>query len=60
MKPHQSDSATLTPLFVRLARVAELFERDSTLLEKYVLRPTAEHATGGEYPRRTASVGPTG
>lgn len=30
--------------------VGELFERDNKLVEKYVLRPNAEHAGGGEYP----------
>lgn len=30
--------------------VAELFEREKKLVEKYVLRPNAEHAGGGEYP----------
>ncbi|MEX1034166.1 MAG: alpha,alpha-trehalase TreF, partial [Cellvibrionaceae bacterium] len=30
--------------------VAELYEAESKLVEKYVLRPTVEHATGGEYP----------
>ncbi|WP_241668758.1 alpha,alpha-trehalase TreF [Stutzerimonas nosocomialis] len=30
--------------------VSDLFERESKLVEKYVLRPTAEHAGGGEYP----------
>lgn len=30
--------------------VSELYELESKLVEKYVLRPTAEHATGGEYP----------
>lgn len=30
--------------------VSELYERESKLVEKYVLRPTAEHAKGGEYP----------
>lgn len=33
-----------------LSIVAELYERESKLVEKYVLRPTAEHAKGGEYP----------
>lgn len=30
--------------------VSELYQRDSKLVEKYILRPTAEHAKGGEYP----------
>lgn len=30
--------------------VSELYELESKLVEKYILRPTAEHATGGEYP----------
>ena len=30
--------------------VSLLYERDSKLVEKYVLRPSAEHAGGGEYP----------
>lgn len=30
--------------------VSELYEGESKLVEKYVLRPTMEHATGGEYP----------
>jgi alpha,alpha-trehalase len=30
--------------------VSELYELESKLVEKYVLRPTSEHATGGEYP----------
>src|SRR5690606_30627981 len=30
--------------------VAELYERESKLVEKYILRPTTEHAKGGEYP----------
>lgn len=30
--------------------VAQLFERESKLVEKYVLRPCTEHAGGGEYP----------
>lgn len=29
--------------------VSQLYERDSKLVEKYVLRPSAEHAGGGEY-----------
>jgi alpha,alpha-trehalase len=33
-----------------LAIVADLFERESKLVEKYVLRPAADHAKGGEYP----------
>jgi len=33
-----------------LAIVGQLFERESKLVEKYVLRPSAEHAGGGEYP----------
>lgn len=33
-----------------LAIVADLFERESKLVEKYVLRPSAEYAKGGEYP----------
>ncbi|MFG3452530.1 alpha,alpha-trehalase TreF [Stutzerimonas stutzeri] len=33
-----------------LSIVSLLFERDSKLMEKYVLRPCVEHATGGEYP----------
>lgn len=44
-----------TDLAVTIARrwlriVAELYELESKLVEKYVLRPTAEHASGGEYP----------
>lgn len=30
--------------------VSELYKVESRLLEKYVLRPTMEHASGGEYP----------
>lgn len=30
--------------------VSELYELESKLVEKYVLRPTSEHAKGGEYP----------
>ena len=30
--------------------VAHLFEQESKLVEKYVLRPCVEHAAGGEYP----------
>lgn len=30
--------------------VSELYQRESKLVEKYVLRPTSEHAKGGEYP----------
>lgn len=30
--------------------VSELYEAESKLVEKYVLRPTTEHAKGGEYP----------
>lgn len=30
--------------------VSELYEMESKLVEKYVLRPTTEHAKGGEYP----------
>ncbi len=30
--------------------VAQLYAREGKLVEKYVLRPTAEHAHGGEYP----------
>jgi alpha,alpha-trehalase len=33
-----------------LSIVSLLFERDSKLVEKYVLRPCTEHAGGGEYP----------
>ena len=33
-----------------LAIVSEMYERDSKLLEKYVLRHHADHASGGEYP----------
>lgn len=33
-----------------LTVVSELYEQDSKLVEKYVLRPTVEHAKGGEYP----------
>lgn len=33
-----------------LTLVSELYERESKLVEKYVLRPSAEHAKGGEYP----------
>lgn len=33
-----------------LSIVAHLFERESKLVEKYVLRPCTEHAGGGEYP----------
>jgi len=33
-----------------LAIVADLFERESKLVEKYVLRPSAAYAKGGEYP----------
>jgi len=33
-----------------LSIVSHLFERESKLVEKYVLRPCVEHATGGEYP----------
>ena len=33
-----------------LSIVADLFERKSKLVEKYVLRPSAESAKGGEYP----------
>lgn len=33
-----------------LALVQDLFEREGKLMEKYVLRPHAEHAGGGEYP----------
>ena len=33
-----------------LSIVAYLFERESKLLEKYVLRQCADHAGGGEYP----------
>ena len=29
---------------------AEMYEKDSKLLEKYVLRHNADHASGGEYP----------
>ncbi|MES2821238.1 MAG: alpha,alpha-trehalase TreF [Pseudomonadota bacterium] len=48
---HYGHEALATQIETRwLARVAEVFERDSKLVEKYVLRPTAEHATGGEYP----------
>src|SRR5690606_6758247 len=32
------------------AIVGQLFERESKLVEKYVLRSSAEHAGGGEYP----------
>ncbi len=30
--------------------VSELYELESKLVEKYILRPTAKHASGGEYP----------
>ncbi|MCW8193679.1 alpha,alpha-trehalase TreF [Proteobacteria bacterium 005FR1] len=30
--------------------VSEIFEAESKMVEKYILRPTTEHATGGEYP----------
>ena len=30
--------------------VAQLYQLEGKLVEKYVLRPTAEHAKGGEYP----------
>lgn len=33
-----------------LTVVSELYRAENKLLEKYVLRPTTEHATGGEYP----------
>lgn len=33
-----------------LSIVSLLFERESKLVEKYVLRPCTEHAGGGEYP----------
>jgi alpha,alpha-trehalase len=33
-----------------LSIVAQLFEREGKLVEKYVLRPCSEHAGGGEYP----------
>lgn len=33
-----------------LSIVTHLFERESKLVEKYVLRPCVEHASGGEYP----------
>jgi alpha,alpha-trehalase len=33
-----------------LSIVSHLFEQESKLVEKYVLRPCVEHATGGEYP----------
>lgn len=33
-----------------LKLVSDLFERESKLVEKYVLRSSAEHAGGGEYP----------
>ena len=33
-----------------LSIVSHLFERESKLVEKYVLRPCTEHASGGEYP----------
>ncbi len=33
-----------------LVIVSDLFERESKLMEKYVLRTHAEHAGGGEYP----------
>jgi alpha,alpha-trehalase len=33
-----------------LAIVAALYETENKLVEKYVLRPTTEHAKGGEYP----------
>lgn len=33
-----------------LSIVGHLFERESKLVEKYVLRPCTEHAGGGEYP----------
>jgi len=33
-----------------LSIVSELYQRDSKLVEKYILRPTGEHACGGEYP----------
>lgn len=33
-----------------LSIVSHLYERESKLVEKYVLRPCVEHASGGEYP----------
>jgi len=30
--------------------VAELYNKEGKLVEKYILRPTTEHARGGEYP----------
>ncbi|WP_323815739.1 alpha,alpha-trehalase TreF [Cellvibrio sp. NN19] len=33
-----------------LSIVSGLYECDSKLVEKYILRPTEEHACGGEYP----------
>ncbi|XFB04809.1 alpha,alpha-trehalase TreF [Azotobacter salinestris] len=33
-----------------LRTVGELFERENKLVEKYILRPGAGHAGGGEYP----------
>ncbi|WP_434457769.1 alpha,alpha-trehalase TreF [Stutzerimonas urumqiensis] len=33
-----------------LTIVAELYRHEGKLVEKYVLRPTVEHAAGGEYP----------
>ena len=35
-----------------LSIVTHLFERESKLVEKYVLRPCTERASGGEYPRQ--------
>jgi alpha,alpha-trehalase len=33
-----------------LSIVSGLYQCDSKLVEKYILRPTEEHASGGEYP----------
>lgn len=45
---HEDLAATIRQRWLKV--VSEIYCREAKLVEKYVLRDTTEHATGGEYP----------
>src|SRR5690606_22741948 len=50
LQHYQHDDLALEIETRWLLVVSHLFEQESKLVEKYVLRPSLEHAGGGEYP----------